>query len=315
MIPSVHTLEGAYGALHVVVASSPEVQALSHRALRVYLVLLARHNAKRDGWAWSMTGLARDTGIHRDHITDAVRRLERDGLVEVQRGLGSTCTHYRLLVPPSLRVVGATVAPTHRQGGATVAPTVGAKSAPTHKEDRAKSAPTVGATVAPSVGATVAPTLQRDYNDSTEEPPYPHTDPKPANPPSPPASRGEHEGAPPRFELPERMRNAKRPEGFWRQREAAERARAVAPAPAPERELPPMPTRGDAVRQLARDLGVRPREARKMLEREEIIASRPEVPPPAPVALTDDMARELMRDFGWSKSELASRYGWTPGEA
>lgn len=302
--------------VHVALAGCAEVRALSHRALRVYLVLLARHNAKRDGWAWSMSGLARDTGIHRDHIPAAVRRLEHDGLVEVQRGIGSTCTHYRLLVPPSLRTVGATVAPTRREVGAKPAPTVGATVAPTHDETTYKPAPTVGAMVAPTEGATVAPTLQRSYNDGTLEPPYPHSDTRTeqGNPPSPPASRGEHEGAPPRFELPARMRGAKRPDGFWRLREEAAQAQPVAPAP--ERELPPMPTRGDAVRQLARDLGVRPREARKMIEREEIVASRPEVPAPVPVVMTDDMARELMRDFGWSAGELRQRYGWTPqGEA
>ena len=53
-----------------------------------------------------------------------------------------------------------------------------------------------------------------------------------------------------------------------------------------------------------------------MIEREEIVASRPEVPAPVPVVMTDDMARELMRDFGWSAGELRQRYGWTPqGEA
>ena len=230
------------------VASCNEVHALTHRALRVYLVLLARHNAKLDGWSWSMAGLARDTGIHRDHIPDAVRRLEAHGLVEVRRGVGLTCTHYRMLVPPSLRREGATVAPTPQREGA-------------------KLAPMEGATVAPTVGATVAPTLQRSYNEETEDPPYPHNE---GNPPSPPASRG-----------------------------------GQAVEPSEEDEEPE--TRGDRVRQLARDMGIRPREARRIVERQEHIAAdtRPKPPP----LLVDMSMLAEMRARGWLSSEQEQAFG------
>jgi hypothetical protein len=295
--PSVHTSTGPFGVIPLSVATSVEVQALSHRALRLYLVLLARHNAKRDGWSWSMAGLARDTGIHRDHIPDAVRRLESAGLVEVHRGAGLTCTHYRLLIPPSLRREGATVAPTHLGEGATVAPTVGAKSAPSPAKVTHESAPTEGATVAPGEGATVAPTLQRIYTEPTTEPPYPHSDqnrPEPSNPPSPPASRGGQEAS--RFPLPERMRDVKRPAGAWQHR---------ASKPAPEVPIARTETAcaADLVRQVARDLGVRPREARKHLERQDAAAverERTERHGPAPTLTVDEeILREMKELYGW----------------
>lgn len=227
-IASIHTLGGGFGALPVAVASCAEVHTLTHRALRVYLVLLARHNAKLDGWSWSMAGLARDTGIHRDHIPAAVRRLEADGLVEVRRGVGLTCTHYRMLVPPSLRREGATVAPT--------------------------------------VGATAAPTLQRSYTDETEDPPYPHTE---GNPPSPPASRGEQ---------------------------------AVEPSEE-EQEA----TRGDRIRELARNMGIRPREARRIVERREAI-EEDRRPKPAPLLVDMSMLAE-MRARGWLSTEQEQAFG------
>lgn len=310
-VPSVHTSSGPFGVIPLSVATSPEVQGLSHRAIRLYLVLLARHNAKRDGWAWSLTALANDTGILRKHVPEAIQQIAQAGLVEIESGGGRASTHYRCTMPPSLRLVPTAGTATPVQSprrGLQQSPRQGLVNAP----EGTAVVPTAGTTVVPTAGTT----RQRRDNDGTLEPPYPHSDTRTeeGNPPSPPASRGEHEGAPPRFELPARMRGAKRPDGFWRLREEAAQAQPVAPAP--ERELPPMPTRGDAVRQLARDLGVRPREARKMIEREEIIASRPEVPAPVPVVMTDDMARELMRDFGWSAGELRQRYGWTPqGEA
>ena len=254
-IASIHTLGGGFGALPVAVASCAEVHTLTHRALRVYLVLLARHNAKLDGWSWSMAGLARDTGIHRDHIPAAVRRLEADGLVEVRRGVGLTCTHYRMLVPPSLR-----------REGATVAPTVGATVAPTPPREGANSAPMEGATVAPTVGATAAPTLQRSYTDETEDPPYPHTE---GNPPSPPASRGEQ---------------------------------AVEPSEE-EQEA----TRGDRIRELARNMGIRPREARRIVERREAI-EEDRRPKPAPLLVDMSMLAE-MRARGWLSTEQEQAFG------
>lgn len=295
---SVHTSTGPFGVIPLSVATSPEVQALSHRALRLYLVLLARHNAKRDGWAWSMAGLARDTGIHRDHIPATVRRLEADGLVEVHRGVGLTCTHYRLLVPPSLRGEGATVAPTHLGEGATVAPTVGAMVAPSHLKVTHETAPTEGATVAPWEGATVAPTLQRIYTEPTTEPPYPHSEPNTVNPPSPPASRGEQEAS--RFPLPERMRGVQRPAGAWQHRVAK---------PAPEVPVPRTETAcaADLIKQVARDLGVRPREARKHLERQDAHAAEREREErhgaPSVLTVDDEILREMHELYGWPRGD------------
>ena len=113
MRPSISTLTGAFGVVPVALATCDEVQELPLRALRVYLVLLSRFNAKRDGWSWSKAAFARDTGVHRDHIGEVIKRLEASGLLAVERGHGLVSSHYRLTVPPSLTVgEGASLAPT-----------------------------------------------------------------------------------------------------------------------------------------------------------------------------------------------------------
>ncbi len=254
-----------------------------------------------------MSALARDTGIHKDHLSDAIKRLEFVGLLEVQRGVGLTASHYRMTVPPSLRAVegeGAKSAPTLGGEGASLAPTVGASLAPTLPEP----APREGAKSAPTVGAKSAPTLHRDYTEGTEEPPLPprgHIRAEEGNPPSPPASRGEQrepadaggQTERPRFELPARMRGASLPPG------SRMGSRAPAPAPVPTsapRELPPPETRAEAIRKLAGVMGVRPREARRAIERQEAIEAAPPPPPPLTV---DASHLEELRALGWLTEE------------
>ena len=304
---SIHTIAGPFGVVPLCVATSPEVQALSHRALRLYLVLLARHNAKRDGWAWSLTALANDTGIARNKVHYAIHELSDAGLVEVEAGGGRASTHYRCLVPPSLRLV-----PNSGTTHDSLVPTAGTSPDPLVPNSGTAAVPTAGTSqrrrgnpVVPNSGTAAVPTAgttrQRSYNDETEDPPYPHNEQnraEPSDPPSPPASRGEQKGSPSGFELPERMRGAKLPPG-------SRFARPTAPAPAQVAapvlavELPSA-SRGDLVRQLARDIGVRPREARRMLEREDAIAASPAPPPPLQV---DAAALDELRALGWLTPE------------
>lgn len=281
---SIHTIAGPFGVVPLCVAISPEVQALSHRALRLYLVLLARHNAKRDGWAWSLTALANDTGIARNKVHYAIHELSDAGLVEVEAGGGRASTHYRCLVPPSLRLV-----PNSGTTHDSLVPTAGTSPDPL--------VPNSGTAAVPTAGTT----RQRSYNDETEDPPYPHSEQhraEPSDPPSPPASRGEQKGSPSGFELPERMRGAKLPPGSRFARPTAPAPAQVA-APVLAAELPSA-SRGDLVRQLARDIGVRPREARRMLEREDAIAASPAPPPPLQV---DAAALDELRALGWLTPE------------
>ena len=290
--PSVHTSTGPFGVIPLSVATSPEVQALSHRALRLYLVLLARHNAKRDGWAWSLTALANDTGIRRKHVPEALQQIAQAGLVQIEPGGGRASTHYRCLLPPSLRVVHTAGTSTPVQSprqGLQQSPRQGLVKAP----EGTPAVPTAGTPVVPTAGTT----RQRSYTDVTEEPPYPHSEqnrPEPSNPPSPPASRGGQEAT--RFPLPERMRGVQRPAGAWQHR--VER-------PAPEMPFARTETAcaADLVRQVARDLGVRPREARKHLERQEAAAverERTERHGPAPTLTVDDeIMREMRELYGW----------------
>jgi len=294
MRPSISTLTGSFGVVPVALATCDEVQALPLRALRVYLVLLSRFNAKRDGWSWSKAAFARDTGVHRDHIGEVIKRLEASGLLAVERGHGLVSSHYRLTVPPSLTV----------GEGASLAPTVGAGLAPSPLHANSELAPRVGASLAPRVGASLAPTLHRDHTEVTTEPPYPHSEPEPVNPPSPPASRGGQnepsfsEGS--RFALPERYNQVKRPPGPWQHKQA--------PAPAPEVSAARTETASpaDLIRQVARDLGVRPREARKHLERQEAGAverERTERHGPAPTLTVDDeILREMHELYGWAEA-------------
>ncbi len=277
MRPSISTLTGAFGVVPVALATCDEVQELPLRALRVYLVLLSRFNAKRDGWSWSKAAFARDTGVHRDHIGEVIKRLEASGLLAVERGHGLVSSHYRLTVPPSL--------------------TVG---------EGASLAPTVGADLAPRVGASLAPTLHRDHTEVTTEPPYPHSEQNRAEPKNPlaPCKQGEpirssvSEGS--RFALPERYNQVKRPPGPWQHKQA--------PAPAPEVSAARTETASpaDLIRQVARDLGVRPREARKHLERQEAGAverERTERHGPAPTLTVDDeILREMHELYGWAEA-------------
>jgi hypothetical protein len=242
--PSISEIHGSFGTVPVAVATSEEVQSLPLRALRVYLVLLARFNVRKDGWTWSMAALARDTGIHRDHISEAVRRLEEAGLLEVARGAGLTASHYRLTVPPSMMGEGA-----------KSAPTVGAKSAPSPPE----LAPGEGAKPAPTGGANSAPPLHRDHTEDLQK-----------IPPTPP--RGEKAEEP-----------------------SADEEEEMA------HDLGESPTRGDLVRQLARDMGIRPREARKVLERREHIAA--DERPPAPPLKVKQSHLEELRALGWLTAE------------
>jgi len=296
MRPSISTLTGAFGVVPVALATCDEVQALPLRALRVYLVLLSRFNARRDGWTWSQAAFARDTGVHRDHIGEVIKRLEASGLLVVERGHGLVSSHYRLTVPPSLTV----------GEGASLAPPVGAGLAPSPLHATYELAPTEGAGLAPPGGASLAPPLHRDHTEVTTEPPYPHSEPDQVNPPSPPASRGGQdepsfsEGS--KFPLPERYSKVKRPPGPWQNRQA--------PAPAPEVPVARTETASpaDLIRQVARDLGVRPREARKHLERQEASAverERTERHGPAPTLTVDD---EILR-------EMHELYGWPRGDA
>ncbi len=298
MRPSISTLTGAFGVVPVALATCDEVQSLPLRALRVYLVLLSRFNAKRDGWSWSKAAFARDTGVHRDHIGEVIKRLEASGLLAVERGHGLVSSHYRLTVPPSLTV----------GEGASLAPTVGAGLAPSPLHATSELAPRVGADSAPRVGASLAPTLHRDHTEVTTEPPYPHSEQNRAqegNPPSPPASRGGQdepsfsEGS--KFPLPERYNKVKRPPGPWQNRQA--------PAPAPEVPVARTETASpaDLIRQVARDLGVRPREAKKHLARQEASAVERERTERhgAPSALTvdDEILREMHELYGWPRGD------------
>ncbi len=304
--PSIHTLSSTFGVIPLAVATCAEVQALSHRALRVYLVLLARHNAKRDGWAWSLTALANDTGVARNKVHYAIQQIEEAGLVEVNSGGGRASTHYRLLVPPSLRVVptAGTSTPVQFPKRALVeepvVPTAGTSEA--HAGNAA--VPTAGTPVVPTAGTT----RQRSYTDVTEEPPYPHSEQiraQEGNPPSPPASRGEQirssvEGESQEYRLPEAMlRRTRAP----KQAGLRDRLRQDV-VPDPPEVIPPDPveyegelTRGDLVRQVARDLGVRPREARRIVERREIISAQ-DVEPPPPL-MVERQHIEEMRALGW----------------
>ena len=308
---SIGLLGGAFGVVPVQLAACEEVQALPLRALRVYLVLLSRYNAKRDGWSWGMAALARDTGIARDHIPEAVKRLEAGGLVEVTRGAGQTASHYRLTIPASVELQGegAKSVPTLDEGGGQIGPHPpggrGLNRSPRWGLNRSppshETVPREGAKSVPTVGAKSVPSLHRDYTEGTEDPPYPHSEQhraEPSDPPSPPASRGEQKESPSGFELPERMRGAKLPPG-------SRFARPTAPAPAQVTApvLPaelPTASRGDLVRQLARDIGVRPREARRMLEREEAVAASSAPPPPLEVQ-ADHLAE--LRALGWLTPE------------
>lgn len=289
---SVHTSTGPFGVIPLSVATSPEVQALSHRALRLYLVLLARHNAKRDGWSWSLTALANDTGIARNKVHYAIQQLSDVGLVEVESGGGHASTHYRCLIPPSQRVVptaGTRTDVLDPSAGTSVVPTAG--TSPSHAGNAA--VPTAGTPVVPTAGTT----RQRSYTDVTEEPPYPHSEqnrPEPSNPPSPPASRGGQEAS--RFPLPERMRDVKRPAGAWQHR-ASKQAPEV-PVPRTETASP-----ADLIRKVASDLGVRPREARKHLERQDAHAAEREREerhgPAATLTVDEEILREMRELYGW----------------
>ena len=289
---SVHTSTGPFGVIPLSVATSPEVQALSHRALRLYLVLLARHNAKRDGWAWSLTALANDTGIARNKVHYAIQQLADVGLVEVESGGGRASTHYRCLIPPSQRVVptaGTRTDVLDPSAGTSVVPTSGTS----HSLAGNAAVPTAGTPVVPTAGTT----RQRSHTDVTEEPPYPHSEQnraEPSNPPSPPASRGEQEAS--RFPLPERMRGVQRPAGAWQHRVAK---------PAPEVPVPRTETAcaADLIKQVARDLGVRPREARKHLERQDAHAAEREREerhgPAATLTVDEETLREMRELYGW----------------
>ena len=300
---SIGLLGGAFGVVPVQLAACEEVQALPLRALRVYLVLLSRYNAKRDGWSWGMAALARDTGIARDHIPEAVKRLEAGGLVEVTRGAGQTASHYRLTIPASVELQGegAKSVPTLDEGGGQIGPHPPGGRGLNRSPQRGPNRSPPSHEAVPREGAKSVPPLHRDYTEGTEDPPYPHSEQNRAersDPPSPPASRGEQKGSPSGFELPERMRGAKLPPG-------SRFARPTAPAPAQVTApvLPaelPTASRGDLVRQLARDIGVRPREARRMLEREDAIAASPAPPPPLQV---DAAALDELRALGWLTPE------------
>ena len=297
MRPSISTLTGSFGVVPVALATCDEVQALPLRALRVYLVLLSRFNAKRDGWSWSKAAFARDTGVHRDHIGEVIKRLEASGLLAVERGHGLVSSHYRLTVPPSLTV----------GEGASLAPTVGADLAPSPLHATSELAPTVGADLAPRVGASLAPTLHRDHTEVTTEPPYPQSEQIRAQPKNPlaPCKQGEPirssvEGESQEYRLPEAMlRRTRAP----KQAGLRERLRQDV-VPDPPEVIPPDPveyegelTRGDLVRQVARDLGVRPREARRIVERREIISAQ-DVEPPPPL-MVERQHLEEMRALGW----------------
>lgn len=298
--PSIHTLSSTFGVVPLAAATCAEVQALSHRALRVYLVLLARHNAKRDGWAWSLTALANDTGIVRKKVPEAIQQIAQAGLVEIETGGGRASTHYRLLVPPSLRVV-----PTAGTSTPVQSPRRGLQQSPKrgllNDDEGTPAVPTAGTPVVPTAGTT----RQRSYTDVTEEPPYPHSEPDPVNPPSPPASRGGQdepsfsEGS--RFALPERYNKVKRPPGPWQHKQA--------PAPAPELPVARTETASpaDLIRQVARDLGVRPREARKHLARQEASAIERERTErhgaPSVLTVDDEILREMRELYGWPRGD------------
>jgi biotin operon repressor len=299
--PSIHTLSSTFGVVPLAVATCAEVQALSHRALRVYLVLLARHNAKRDGWAWSLTALANDTGIVRKKVPEAIQQIAQAGLVEIEAGGGRASTHYRLLVPPSLRVV-----PTAGTSTPVQSPRRGLQQSPKrgllNDEEGTPAVPTAGTPVVPTAGTT----RQRSYTDDTEEPPYPHSEQNRAEPKNPlaPCKQGEpirssfSEGS--RFALPERYNKVKRPPGPWQHKQA--------PAPAPEVAVARTETASasDLIRQVARDLGVRPREARKHLERQEASAVERERTErhgaPSVLTVDDEIMREMRELYGWAEA-------------
>jgi hypothetical protein len=297
MRPSISTLTGAFGVVPVVLATCDEVQALPLRALRVYLVLLSRFNAKRDGWSWSKAAFARDTGVHRDHIGEVIKRLEASGLLSVERGHGLVSSHYRLTVPPSLTV----------GEGASLAPRVGADLAPSPLPATSELAPRVGASLAPRVGASLAPTLHRDHTEVTTEPPYPHSEQNRAEPKNPlaPCKQGEpirssdSEGG--KFALPERYNKVKRPPGPWQHKQAPASALEVAVART-ETASP-----ADLIRQVARDLGVRPREARKHLARQDASAVERERTErhgaPSVLTVDDEILREMHELYGWPRGD------------
>ena len=161
--------------------------------------------------------------------------------------------------------------------------------------------------MAPRVGASLAPTLHRDHTEVTTEPPYPHSEQNRAEPKNPlaPCKQGEPirssvEGESQEYRLPEAMlRRTRAP----KQAGLRERLRQDV-VPDPPEVIPPDPveyegelTRGDLVRQVARDLGVRLREARRIVERREIISAQ-DVEPPPPL-MVERQHLEEMRALGW----------------
>ena len=93
------------------------------------------------------------------------------------------------------------------------------------------------------------------------------------------------------------MRDVKRPPGPWQLKQT--------PAPAPEVPVArtEMASPADLIKQVARDLGVRPREARKHLERQGAAAEereRTERLGPAPkLTVDEEILREMKELYGW----------------
>ena len=280
MTPPITDCPGGFGSIPLAVATCDEVAALSLRALRLYMVLLARYNTKREGWAWSLTALARDTRIRRDKVPQALAELEGAGLVESTKGTPYAPTFYRLTLPQSLRKdVG-------------VVPNLGLPN-PGLPNPGTRVVPNLGTRVVPKLGTTRQEIYKRGTRDDLR------------NPPSPPASRGElseaaeavGETGRPNFELPARMRGASLPPG------SRMGVRAPTPAPVPTSapvELPPPETRAEAIRKLAGMMGMRPREARRAIERQEAIEAAPSAPPPLKV---DASHLEELRALGWLTEE------------
>jgi hypothetical protein len=110
---------------------------------------------------------------------------------------------------------------------------------------------------------------------------------------------GSSEGS--KFALPERYNKVKRPPGPWQHKQA--------PAPAPE--VPAARTEtaspADLIRQVARDLGVRPREARKHLARQEASAVERERTErhgaPSVLTVDDEILREMHELYGWPRGD------------
>jgi hypothetical protein len=272
------------------VATSDEVAALSLRSLRLYMVLLARYNSKREGWAWSLTALARDTRIRRDKVPQALAELESAGLLESTKGTPFAPTFYRLTLPASLR----------KEGG--VVPNLGLPNLGLPEPGLPEPGlPNPGTRVVPNPGTRVVPKLgttrQEIYKRGTRD--------DLRNPPSPPASRGElseaaeavGETGRPTFELPARMRGASLPPGSRMGVRAP--TPATVPTSAPS-ELPPPETRAEAIRKLAGMMGIRPREARRAIERQEAIEAAPSAPPPLKV---DASHLDELRALGWLTEE------------